>query len=271
MTASLASVDRSKLEWWRYLILMLVILPVVAFFLMWKVTPGLAMRISVRLSPFHVATPKISGTVVDVVTGRPVPGLDVCLLATLIRPNGMVSRATYVMRSAVTQTDASGVFSFARWDDQLDLFEHWGGYGIAVTDPTARGKESCGQDIYLLGREAQGGDVFRREIYFQSLPDSAAKSTPPPYFPVALVKDPYDPHPLVYGLGGSYGYFPDGTLVRKIGNTSKLTIAVVPLLREIRECQLAHDSDSAEMCRQMNQSLQAYALRTSWRMLPQGR
>ncbi len=250
------------------MILGLVILPVVIFFLMWKVAPGLAMRISVRLSPFHVATPRISGTVVDAVTGRPVPGMDVCLMATLTRPNGL-GHGMYVMRSAVTQSNASGTFSFARWDDQLDLFEKWGGYGIVVSDPAAQWKEQCGQDIYLLGREAQGGDIFRREMHFPSLSESAAKS-PPPYFPVALVKDPYDPHPLTYGLGGSYSYFPDDTLVRKMGNTSKLKIAVVPLLREIRECQLAHDSDAAELCRQMNQSLAAYSLRTSWKMLPQG-
>ena len=68
----------------------------------------------------------------------------------------------------------------------------------------------------------------------------------------------------------SLGSFPDETLVRKIGNPSKLRIAVVPLLREVKECRLAHDSDSAELCQQMNQSLIAYSLRTSWKMSPEG-
>jgi hypothetical protein len=269
MSASLAPADRSKLEWWRYLILALVILPVVVFFLMWRFAPARAMRISELLSPFHVGTPRISGTIVDAVTGRPVPGMDVCLLVTLVRSDGLGPHNIHVMRSAVTQTDASGKFDFTRWDAQLDLFEKWGGYGIAVTDPAARWAESCGQDIYLLGREPVGGDIFRREMYFQGLSDSAAKSTPP-YFPVALVKDPYDPHPLVYGLGLSYTYFPDDTLVRKMGDASKLKIAVVPLLRELNECQLAKDSDSAELCRQMNQSIVAFSLRTSWKLSPQG-
>jgi hypothetical protein len=98
-----------------------------------------------------------------------------------------------------------------------------------------------------------GTDIFRIEASLQSLSDSPGKS-PLPYFPVALVKDPGDPHPPPYGYSASFGHFPDGTLVRKIGNPSKLKIALVPLLRNENECRLAEDSDFAELCRQMNES-----------------
>jgi hypothetical protein len=51
MSASLAPVDRSKLQWWLDLILVLVVLPVVVFFLVWQFAPSRAMRISELLSP----------------------------------------------------------------------------------------------------------------------------------------------------------------------------------------------------------------------------
>jgi hypothetical protein len=197
--------------------------------------------------------------------------MDVCLLVTHVGPNGISPHVTKVMRSVVTQTDRSGTFFFGRWDDELDMFDKWDGYGIAVTDPAARWKDVCGRDIYLLGAGIRSGhtDVFQSERYFQSHSDSAAKSAPP-YFPVAMVKDPNDPHPLPYGPSVSFGHFPDGTLVRKIGDSCKLKIALVPLLRDENECRLAQDSDFAELCRQMNQSLIADDLRTSWKISPQG-
>jgi hypothetical protein len=170
------------------------------------------------------------------------------------------------MRSVVTETDASGRFFFASWDDVRDWFDDWGGYGIAVTDPAARWKDVCGRNIYLLGG---GPDVFQAETNFHSHSDSAAKSIPP-YFPVAMVEDPSDPHPEAFGTYVSFGHFPEGTLVRKIGDPSKLKIVLVPLLRDENECRLAQDSDFAEPCRQMNQSLTADELRTSWKISRQG-
>jgi hypothetical protein len=238
----------------------------VVFFLLWKLAPGRVLGFLEWLSPFRVGTPRISGTVVDAVTGRPVAGIDVCLLVTYIPSRVVSRRETKVMRSVVTQTDASGKFYFARWNDVRDWFDDWDGYGIAVTDPAARWKDVCGRDVYLLGART---DVFQAETDFHSHSDSAAKSTPP-YFPVAMVKDPNDPHPEANGTYVSFGHFPAGTLVRKIGDPSKLKIALVPLLRDENECRLAQDSDSAELCRQMNESLTADDLRTSWKISPQG-
>jgi hypothetical protein len=256
MAALLPPLPRSKPKWWwPYFLLVVVIL-----FLLWKLAPGRFLTFLDRLSPFHVGTPWISGTVVNAVTGRPVPGMDVCLLVTHVTPRiGVRSHTTEVMRSVTTQTDASGRFFFARWDDQLDWFDDWDGYGIAVTDPAARLKEVCGREIYLLG----SADIFERETSLQIQSDSVAKSTPP-YFPVAMVKDPEDPHPSAYGTHVSFGHFPEGTLVRKIGDPSKLKIALVPLLRDENECRSAQDPEFAELCRVTNQSLTADDLRSIW-------
>src|SRR5579863_5497370 len=110
----------------------LLLLTVVAFVLLWKLAPAKLVTFLDRVSPFHIGTPRISGTVVNAVTGKPVPGMDVCLLVTHIPANFDHRPGVEVMRSDMKQTDASGRFSFARWDSQLDIFEHWDGYGIAV-------------------------------------------------------------------------------------------------------------------------------------------
>jgi len=271
MVAFLPPVPPGKPKWWLpYFFLVVIIL-----FLFWKLAPGRFLGFLDRLSPFHVTTPQISGTVVDAVTARPVPGMDVCLLVTRVATNFDHGHETKVMRSAMTHTDATGTFFFARWDGQLDLDDNADGYGIAVTDPAARWKDVCGQDIYLLGTRAPSGhtDVFQRERYFQSLSDFAAKNTAP-YFPVAMVRDPNTPHPEPYGPSGSFGSFfefTDSTFVRKIGDSRKLMFALVPLLRDEKECRLVHDSELADLCLQMNHSLAADHLRTTWGIASPGK
>jgi hypothetical protein len=265
MAALLPRVPQSKPKWWWPYFL----LAVVVLFLFWTVAPGGFLSFLDRLSPFHIGTPQISGTVVDAVTGRPLPGMDVCVLVTYITSTGNASHVVQVKRRETTRTDASGEFFFARWDDQLDVFDHSDGYGIAVTDPAAQWKDECGKDIYLLGAGITYGhnDVFKMETYFHSLSDSAEKGSLP-YFPVAMVKDPNDPHPQIYALPVSYG-LPEGTL-REIGSPGKLKIALVPLLRDENECRLAKNPDFAELCRQMNQSPTADDLRKVWKISPQG-
>src|SRR5260370_31254259 len=75
MAALLPPVPRSKPEWgWPYLVLLLVV-----FVLLWKLAPVRILGLLDRLSPFHVGTPRISGTVVNAVTGRPLAGMVVSL------------------------------------------------------------------------------------------------------------------------------------------------------------------------------------------------
>jgi len=268
MAALLASERRSKIKLWLpYVplilgVLFLLVLAVLVLF--YKLAPAKFVNFLDRTSPFHIGTPRISGTVVNAVTGRPVPGMDVCLLVTHIPPNFDHRSGIEVMRSEMTQTDASGRFFFARWDSQRDLLEDWDGYGIAVTDPAARWREQCGRDIYLLGK----ADIFERETSLQSHADSATKSNPP-YFPVAMVSDIYNPHPEPYGTYVSFGHFSDGTLVRKIGDPGKLKITLVPLLPDGKDCRLAQNSEFVELCREMNESPTADDLRKSWKISPQ--
>jgi len=250
----------SKPKWWLPFVLLLIL----ALYLFWKLAPGRFINVMDRISPFHIGTPQISGIVVNAVTGRPVPGMDVCLLATHTPPNFDHRPTLEVMRSVMTQTDASGRFYFARWDDQLDLLDHWDGYGISVTDPAARWKEMCGHELYLLGE----ADIFEREVHLAKQSGSAAQSAPP-YFPVALVNDFLSPQPQVNGTEVYFGHFPDGSLVRKIDPRPK--IALVPLLRSQNECRSAPDSDSAELCRVMNSSSSADDLRAIWRFSPPSR
>jgi hypothetical protein len=61
-----------------------VALVVAVLVLFWKLAAGNFVTFLDRISPFHIGTPRISGTVVNAVTGRPVPGMDVCLLVTHI-------------------------------------------------------------------------------------------------------------------------------------------------------------------------------------------
>lgn len=220
----------------------------------------------VWLLPYeNVRTPRISGTVVDAVTGRPLPGMDVCLLVTSIGKFGVGPNVRNVERSEAIRTDASGKFSFANTTRQLVSGTKFEGYGIAVTDPAARWNEACGADIALLGGN-DISDIFYSEaqIHFSN---SSANSAPP-YFPVAMVKDPSNPHPLPYGLRVSFGHPPDGGLLRKISNPGNLTIPLVPLLRDEKECQSAQDSGFAELCRQMNKWSNADALRKIWNISP---
>ncbi len=177
MPLFLPPIPPGKPKWWLpYALLLMLIL-----FIVWKLSPDGFISLMDRLSPFHVGTPRISGTVVNALTGRPVPQMDVCLLVTKLT-SSFVRRGkdTKVMRSVMTQTDASGKFSFDRWDYQRDGGEDWDGYGIAVTDPIAFWKSECGEDVYLLAARGPSGDtdVFRREMFFHSdLPRRALRPT----------------------------------------------------------------------------------------------
>lgn len=73
--------------------------------------------------------PPISATVVDAITGKPIPGTSVCLQAR-IWDFANVS----VLREDQTHTDSSGRFSFAASTQVLDLLQSWEGYTIEVTD-----------------------------------------------------------------------------------------------------------------------------------------
>jgi hypothetical protein len=229
----------------------LVVLVVLYVFLI--VDPVRSTHLLELISPFHIGMPRISGTVVDAMTGRPLPGMDVCLLATV--NDNFVEHNIKVMRSETTQTDASGRFSFPRWSGMLDLSENWG-YGITVTDPAALWKQKCGSDVYLLGGQP---NVLQRELDMERQHRGSRENNFLPYFPVALVVDPNFPYPPPYGQDLSW--FPTGTLVRKMDDPRNLKITLIPFVLDEKQCQSAPDSKVADLCEVMNESYTADDLR----------
>jgi hypothetical protein len=110
------------------------------FWICWYVGSELSLftkLVTPLITPFFGGVPQISGTVVDAMTGQPVPGMDMCLTA-LSRGIG----GTGVDRSDVTHSDASGEFSFASSTQKGFGFA---GYEIGISDPAAHLSPSCGQ------------------------------------------------------------------------------------------------------------------------------
>jgi hypothetical protein len=122
--------------------------------------------------PWFGGVPQISGTVVDAVTGQPVPGMDVCLVARAKGMNGLD-----VDRSEMTQSDASGKFSFA--PSRQKGFGA-AGYEIGIADPAAQMSLSCGRFLdeapYLNQRELPSSAGSKR-VYF---PITALEGVPQP-------------------------------------------------------------------------------------------
>ena len=270
--------ERKPKQWFIYFVLVVVVL-----YLFLELAPTQTARVLQRISPLRVSTPRISGTVVDAMTGKPLPGIDVCLLGMVSSPSFVRSgRDLKIMRNVSVKTDASGSFSFAQWEDTLDLFDRAAGYGIAVTDPAARWSEKCGSSFYLLGNSP---DVLERELDLKREQPSSADRKQLPYFPAAAVFEPLAQRYLAYG-DSSLSWLPRGGLLRKIsghktagrklggpkpgdlttgdweiGDPQNLTIPLIPLLSDENQCRSASDSNIAELCREMNISYIADKLR----------
>ena len=212
----------------------------------------------------YVGVPHISGKVVDVVNGHPLPGMDVCLLETYTYQKFAAGYERKVRRSELTRTDAAGMFSFAASKIQRGLREEWDGYGIAVTDPAARWNGMCGRSTNLLGGSVLSGnvDLFRNEVW------NPAKNGRLPYFPLAIV--PGGVHPLVHEYGWT-GPLPDAVLVRNFGDPGRIKVELIPLLPDASGCQLAKDPGVAGLCRQANNSSTADNLRKFRNAVPESR
>jgi hypothetical protein len=179
--------------------------------------------------------PHISGRVVDAVTGRPVPGMRVCLYAEV--RDFTTGKA---LRSETQQTNAAGDFSFAASFQKLDFFQHWLGYSIRVTDPKLEAPYACGASLVpaalgeLVDRQNRGVNQISGTIYF----------------PVAIVDETGRPNPL-----------PLGAMRREMGFPIGMRVALIPLLQNAGECLPIQDGDIAGFCRELNNSAVADVLR----------
>jgi hypothetical protein len=190
--------------------------------------------------PFFEGVPRITGTVVDAVTGQPIQGMDVCLVARAKWTN------IYVDRSEITQSDASGKFSFAP-SRQGGVAA--AGYEIGIADPAAHVELSCGK--YL--EEAP---------YFNQLELPSRDDGKHFYFPMVAV--PGLPTPLNDQV--TYAW-----VTEKFPNPGNITIALIPLLKNESECAVIQDQTNASVCRYLNRSYDDALLRKRRQSTPNSR
>ncbi len=246
MTDSALPTHRSKgRPWWMYLLFALAAIGLLVAAAFFAGVFGLSIALSRLSDRDYVGTPDISAQVVDIVTGDPVPGMNVCLLETYTYsgPTDGAGPQIEVRRGEVTQTDAAGIFSFAASKARLDFFQSGDRYSISIMEPA--GDLVCGIEMEAALRGH--GRVFQN-----GPPDSAGRQRRH-YFPGAIVNDPGNPPPLASSTGFVIA-IPAAVLFRKMGDPAHLKVELIPLLQDDSECQGAYDSTSVELCKQANNS-----------------
>ncbi len=178
--------------------------------------------------------PPISTKVVDAITGKPVPGMSVCL-----QVEGMNLGGLEGLRTDMSRTSASGRVFF--WPSvHASLLPAWRGYWIRVTDPDAQIAPPCGSYIAWMDLRAKGWPINLG-------PDENGR---PKYFPVALLRGEPDP------------YFSRWRAMhRAMGFPVVSRIALIPVLPNASDCKQIPDPSLAEDCRQLNTYATAMSLR----------
>jgi hypothetical protein len=214
------SVNRPR--WLSYVALALLVL----------VLAGAAFYASAFL---HLVLP-ISAQVVDAITGKPVPGINVCL-----QVDGKGPRGREVLRSEMSRTDHAGKFVFRSSVQVLRVLRKWDGYWIRVLDPSQGMGSRCGADI----GQSELNKTEQWPVYLG--PDADGR---PRYFPVALWRG--DPDPSAFHWGA---------MRRALGFPLGQRIALIPILQNVNDCQQIHERSLAEDCRQLNTYAAALSLR----------
>jgi hypothetical protein len=180
--------------------------------------------------------PPISAKVVDAITGKPVPGMSVCLQVEAMNLGGLEG-----LRTDMSRTSASGRVFF--WPSvHASLLMAWRGYWIRVTDPSAQIVPPCGS--YVSWMDLISGT---KGWPINLGPD---ENGTPKYFPVALLRGEPDP------------YFPRwSALHRAMGSPMGSRIALIPVLQSASDCKQIPDPSLAEDCRQLNTYAAAMSLR----------
>ncbi len=185
---------------------------------------------------FVPIVPPITGKLVDAITGKPIPGMNVCLQVETIGWGGRDP-----LRNDGTTSSDSGRFFFAPSIHHMAFLQGWGGYWIRVVDPNAETRGTCGTRI----SQWDVTYVMAWPIYLG--PGESGKRR---YFPVALDRtEPY-PHPNYWGAMHRALGFPLGT-----------SIPLIPVLQNAEECKAISDPSLAEDCRQLNIYAAAMSLR----------
>ena len=178
--------------------------------------------------------PPISTKVVDAITGKPVPGMSVCLQVESMNLGGLEGR-----RTDMSRTSDSGRVLF--WPSvHASLLLAWRGYWIRVTDPNAQIAPACGAYVGWMDLGAKGWPINLG-------PDGNGRRK---YFPVALLRGESDPYFRRWGA-----------MHRAMGFPAGLRIALIPVLQSASDCKQIPDPSLAEDCRQLNTYAAAMSLR----------
>jgi hypothetical protein len=178
--------------------------------------------------------PPISATVVDAITGEPVPGMSVCLQVERMNLGGLEA-----LRSDVSRTSDSGRVFF--WPSvHADLLLSWRGYWIRVTDPNAQLIPACGAYAEWMSLGAKGWPINLG-------PDANGRRK---YFPIALLRGKPDPYFRRWGA-----------IHRAMGSPVGSRIALMPVLQSASDCRQISEPSLAEDCRQLNTYAAALSLR----------
>jgi len=219
--ASLPIARPPKRHLWKFLIFGLFLL--------------ILLCVSFIASLFFGIVPPISGTVIDAVTGTPVPGMSTCLQSRVL---DFGKHRT--VREEMSKSDPSGKFSFTGSIYQPGLLDHWIGYSIRVTDARVEPLPPCGAELvpgalsyYGEGIEWKTGEEGSRV-----------------YFPVAFVHEAFGPNSL-----------PESSVRREMSFSFRIRIEVIPLLANANQCQSIQDSSLASYCAELNNSAAAERLR----------
>jgi hypothetical protein len=166
--------------------------------------------------------PPISATVVDAITGKPLPGMSVCLQAR-VWDFGNVS----VLREDQTHTDSNGRFAFKASTHVLDLLQSWERYTIEVEDPKIR---------YMFPQPCGGPNPWVDE---RQVPP---KDNTPFYFPVLIIEQV------------SWHLVVDDPTYRKMIFPLGAHIPLIPVLQSPEQCQSMQVPSLVGFCRKLNNS-----------------
>ncbi len=171
---------------------------------------------------FVRVVPPISGKLVDAVTGKPVPGMSVCLQ---VDADGLGHHQ--LLRREVTKSNDSGRFFLAPSIHDMAVLQTWEGYSIRVTDPQSDNAVPCGPNLGPGLNEVHPG---------QSVGGREDKTR---YFPVVLLKQGENDHNR-------------NTTQRALRSPLAMRVALIPLLPNVDECGRIQDSTLARDCRDLN-------------------
>jgi hypothetical protein len=174
---------------------------------------------------FVRVVPPISAKVVDAITAKPVPGINVCLQ---VDTEGLGHPK--VVRTEMARTDDTGRFFFWPSVHGMLLLQDWRGFSIRLTDPRNDFAVPCGPDL--------GPGL--NEIHPDQFMDRRAGRNS--YFPVAFVERT---NAMRDNLGWS-------ATRRPIGFPLNMYVSLIPVLSKVDDCHQVQDHSLAESCWRLN-------------------